>query len=396
MRRPGPAVADRGRSGESHNQIPDTYNINKMQLKPHFAFLFLFSVLCSCQEKPVPDSGSSTPERYCLDPAFRERIDFVKPVYEKVTEGIHLTGSIEANPDKVVSFVSLVSGVVTGANFSVGDRVQKGQVLAEMQSSELSALQSELTSLKARIAVAENRLKAVKAMFADGVSSQRDLLEAQSELDILQSELSRNSANLGLYSASVSKGVFQIKAPASGIITQKSVTTGAQISPESGSLFTISDLSQIWVLANVYATNVKNVFPGMEVSITTLSYPDEQFKGKISSVSSVMDEEAKVLKARIELPNTGMKLKPGMLVDIKAFKPVDQMALSLPTGSLVFDDNENYVVVYKNDCELAVRKVGILTRNNGTTYLSEGPDTTENIISKNQLLVFEQLKNFQN
>ncbi len=367
-----------------------------MPLKPHFAFLFLFSLLCSCREKSGPDTGSSAPDRYCLDPAFRERIDLVKPAYEKVTEGIHLTGSIEANPDKVVSFVSLVSGVVTGVNFSVGDRVQKGQVLAEMQSSELSALQSELASLKSRIAVAENRLKAAKAMFTDGVSSQRDLLEAQSELDILQSELSRNSANLGLYSASVAKGVFQIKAPVSGIITQKAVTTGAQISPESGSLFTISDLSQIWILANVYATNVKNVFPGMEVSITTLSYPDEQFRGRISSVSSVMDEEAKVLKARIELPNTGMKLKPGMLVDINAFKPVDRLALSLPTSSLVFDDNENYVVVYRNDCEIAIRKVGILTRNNGTTYLSDGPDTTESIISKNQLLVFEQLKNFQN
>jgi len=367
-----------------------------MPLKPHFAFLLLFSVLCSCREKPAPDSEASASGRYCLDSAFRERVAFVKPAYEKVTEGIHLTGSIEANPDKVVSFVSLVSGVVTGVNFSIGDRVQKGQVLAEMQSSELSALQSELASLRSRISVAENRLKAAKAMFTDGVSSQRDLLEAQSELDILQSELSRNSANLGLYSASVSKGVFQIKAPVSGIITQKAVTTGAQISPESGPLFTISDLSRIWILANVYATNIKDVFPGMEVSITTLSYPDEQFKGKISSVSSVMDEEAKVLKARIELPNTGMKLKPGMLVDINAFKPVDQTALSLPTSSLVFDDNQNYVVVYKNDCELAIRKVGILTSNNGTTYLSDGPDTTESIISKNQLLVFEQLKNFQN
>lgn len=367
-----------------------------MLLKPRFAFLFLFSALCSCGKKTVPDSVAAIPDKYCLDSTFKERIGFVKPVYEKVAEGIHLTGSIEANPDKVVSFVSLVSGIVTGVNFSIGDRVQKGQVLAEMQSSELSALQSELTSLKSRIAVAETRLKAAKAMFTDGVSSQKELLEAQSELDILQSELSRNSANLGLYSASVSKGVFQIKAPASGIITQKAVTTGAQISPESGSLFTISDLSRIWVLANVYATNVKNVFPGMEVSITTLSYPDEQFKGQISSVSPVMDEEAKVLKARIELPNTGMKLKPGMLVDINVFKPADQTALSLPTSSLVFDDNENFVVVYKNDCELTIRKVAILTRNNGTTYLSDGPDTTESVISKNQLLIFEQLKNFQN
>jgi cobalt-zinc-cadmium efflux system membrane fusion protein len=134
----------------------------------------------------------------------------------------------------------------------------------------------------------------------------------------------------------------------------------------------------------------------MEVGITTLSYPDENFKGKISTISSVMDEEAKVLKARIELPNTDMRLKPGMLVDIQAYQPSDQSALSVPTSSVVFDDNQNYVVVYRDDCDLSIQKVEVLTQSNGTTFLSEGPDTTARVVGKNQLLLFEQLKNFQN
>lgn len=79
-----------------------------MQFKPHFAFLFFFSAVSSCGEKNAPDSAAVAPDKYCLDSTFKGRIDFVKPVYGKVAEGIHLTGSIEANPDKVVSFVSLV------------------------------------------------------------------------------------------------------------------------------------------------------------------------------------------------------------------------------------------------------------------------------------------------
>lgn len=363
---------------------------------PYPSAVLLMAVLLACGEKKTQEAPPVSNENYCLDSTFKERIHFIKPTYEKVAEAMHLTGSVEANPDRVVSFVSLVSGVITNVSFSIGDRVKKGQVLAEMHSAELSALQSELASLQSRIEVAENRLKAAKAMFADGISSQKELMEAQSELSVLQSELARNTANLTLYSASVSKGVFQIKAPASGIITSKSVTPGAQISPESGPLFTISDLSQIWVLANIYATNVKDITQGMETGITTLSFPGEVFKGRISNISPVMDEDAKVLKARIELANTDMKLKPGMLVDINAYKPSDQIALSLPTSALVFDDNQNFVVVYQDDCNLTIRKVQVLAKNNGQTFLAEGPDTTATVVSRNQLLIFEQLKNFQN
>jgi cobalt-zinc-cadmium efflux system membrane fusion protein len=357
--------------------------------------LLLFS-LVACREKEQAQTEARNTETYCLDSTFRDRIDLINPAYEKVAEAIHLTGSVEANPDRVVTFVSLVSGIVTGVNFSIGDRVQKGQVLAELHSTELSALQSEQTSLKSRITVSEKRVQSAEAMHRDGISSERELMEAKSELDILKSELARTSADLELYSASVSKGVFQIKAPASGVVTFKSITPGSPISSDSGPLFTISDLSQIWILANVHATSVKNIEQGMEVGITTLSYPDESFKGKISNISSVMDQEAKVLKARIELPNQDLKLKPGMLVDINAFKPTDRTALSLPTSSLVFDDNQNFVVIYKGDCEVTIRRVDALSRNHQTTYLSGGLDSTDTVISKNQLLIFEQLKNFQN
>ncbi len=364
-----------------------------------FPFLLIVLVIgiAACSEKTEPrETAPEKPETYCLDSAFKSRLTFVTPAFGKVSESIHLTGSIEANPDRVVSFVSLVSGVVTSVNFSIGDKVRQGQVLAEMQSTELSALQSELTTLKSKIELAEKRLKSVKGMFADGVSSERELMEAQSDLAILQSDLARTSANLNLYSASVTRGVFQILAPASGVITSKSVTAGSRISPDSGPLFTVSDLSQIWILANIHATNVAHITEGMGVGITTLSYPDEQFKGKITNINSVMDEEAKVLKARIELPNKDMKLKPGMLVDINVVKPVDRSAWSLPTSALVFDDNRNYVVVYQNDCRLAIRKVEIIAQDEATTYLSEGPDSTESVITRNQLLIFEQLKNFQN
>jgi cobalt-zinc-cadmium efflux system membrane fusion protein len=347
--------------------------------------------------------GGSNPEgekheklTYLPEESFKQKLVFEQPLVQQVTEGIPLTGSVETNPDKVVHFVSLVGGIISNTYFSLGDKVAKGQVLAEIRSTELSGLQAELNNLDSQIKVAEKKLQSVQSMFSDGISSQKDLLEAQSELDILKSEKRKVTSNLNLYSASAEKGVFQIKAPVSGIITAKSISAGTQISAQSDPLFTISDLSEVWVMVNVYATNLRNIQEGMTVDIKTISYPDEVFKGKIAAISQVYDDEARVLKARVVLPNAGLKLKPGMLVDVMALKQQNFEALSIPTRTIVFDDNNNFVVVYRPDGAFEIRRIEILSQNNGTCFLAQGLTENEKIVSGNQLLIYEQLKNFQN
>src|SRR5690554_211464 len=117
-------------------------------------------------------------------------------------------------------------------------------------------------------------------------------------------------------------------------------------------------------MGDIYATNVQQIESGMDVHITTFSYADLVFEGKINAISQVLDSEAKVLKARILMKNEDLKLKPGMWVDVIALKDKSIEAVSFPTHAMVFDDNQNYVVVYKNDCELEIRKVEITSRSN--------------------------------
>src|SRR5690606_22197869 len=130
---------------------------------------------------------------------------------------------------------------------------------------------------------------------------------------------------------------------------------------------------------------------GMEVDIRTLSYPEEVFKGKIDAVSSVLDSDAKVLKARISLTNENVKLKPGMLVDVIALKKIEGEAIAIPTDALVFENNKNYVVIFQDRCSVERREVEILSTNNGTSFIKSGLAEGEKIVTKNQLLVFEQL-----
>jgi len=351
--------------------------------------------LCACDNSEAENNAPET-NNFCIAESFKPDIELVQPKMQFVTEGISLTGTIEPNPDKVVHFVSLVSGIISNTSFSLGDKVKKGQVLAELRSTELSELQSQSKTIASQITVAEKKLQSLQSLFDDGIASQKDLLEAQIELDVLKAENEKIHSNLSLFSANPERGVFQVKSPTSGIVTAKSISAGTQISAEGAPLFTISDLSEVWALVNVYATHVKNIEPGMPVRIKTLSYPDEVFTGEIQAISQVLDAEAKVLKARVVLQNADLKLKPGMIVDVEALKELEIEALSIPTSAVVFDNNQNYVVVHKGDCDIEIRPAEILTKSNDTTFLSGGLNEGEKIISKNQLLIYEQIKNTQN
>lgn len=349
------------------------------------AALALFAAACGEKEQATEE------KKFCLDESFKARIELYTADLQTVTEGIHLTGSVEANPDKVVSYVPLVSGVVTATYFSLGDRVTRGQVLAEMQSTELSGMSAGIISLESKIKAAESALASVQSRFDDGIASRSELAEAVSEMEVLKAEKIRAQKDMNLYSGNSGKGVFQIRAPASGIITEKNVNPGEQVTGGGAALFTISDLQNLWVMVNIYASNVNRVHQGMDVSITTLSYPGEIFQGNLSQISPVFDEEARVLKGRVILPNTDFKLKPGMLTDVTAWRKTGRQAVAVPTAAVVFADNQYYVLVYKDDCRIEARKIKVEVKNEDTSFISEGLEAGEQIISKNQLLVFESL-----
>jgi cobalt-zinc-cadmium efflux system membrane fusion protein len=127
------------------------------------------------------------------------------------------------------------------------------------------------------------------------------------------------------------------------------------------------------------------------VEISSLSYPGEVFSGKITRIAPAFDEEARVIKARAKFQNRSGKLKPGMLVDVTAWEPTSEEAVCIPAAALVFSDNEYYVLVYHDRCNIEVRKVKVQAKTKDKAYLAAGLAAGERIISKNQLLVFEAL-----
>lgn len=344
----------------------------------------------SCKEK---DEVIIQDKTFCLDENTKKIIEISSVQKQNVVEVIPLSGNIETNPDEVVNYVSLVNGVISNTYFSLGDKVTKGQILAELQSSELSSLKSELNSLKAQIEIAKVELNSKKDLFKDGISSNKDLIEATNNLQILETEKQKIESNLKLYSASNSKNVFQIKAPTSGIITEKNINSGTTVTDDGDVLFSISNLNNVWAMANIYASDIGRIQSGMNVEIETLSYPNETFSGRINLISQILDQETKTLKARIDLDNADFKLKPGMIADIRVLNELNSQEIAIPTASILFYDNKNYVLVYHDDCEIEKREITLLSKRNGLSYIGSGLKENEKIITKNQLLILEALNN---
>jgi membrane fusion protein, heavy metal efflux system len=360
--------------------------------KSRFALLFagvLLTFLFSCKQSESPKAESET---FCLSETMKNQIELHEVAYEPIEQWIRLNGKVEANPEKQINFVSLVEGIVVNTHFSLGDAVKKGQLLAEIRSTELSGMQAESRTLQSQLAVAKRQLSSVRSMHEDGIASERDLLQARSEVEVLEAEIDKITSNLNLFSSSGTAGLFQIKAPSSGIIIENNIASGLQIT-EGDALFTISDLSDVWVSINVYAGNVSDIQTGMTVDIKTMSYPDENFEGTITRMSQVFDTEERVLKALVVLENKDFKLKPGMLVDVLVKKSTEDEAFAIPANSVIFDGNKNYVLVYNDECDISQRLVDIQVETNGTAYLRSGIAAGEKVISKSQLIIFEALKN---
>lgn len=364
-------------------------NSNTSYIKPFFALALLLVFVASCKKS---EKAPSEKKEFCLTETLKNQTEFHEVKFQAVEQHISLNGKVETNPEKEINFVSLVEGIVVSTHFTLGQEVKKGQLLAEIRSAELSGMQAENRTLASQLTVAKRQLTSVKSMHEDGIASERDLLQAQSEVDVLEAELEKTTNNLNLFSSSGTSGVFQIRAPSTGIIIQNNLASGLQIT-EGDSLFIISDLSEVWVSINVYAGNLSAIQQNMEVDIKTLSYPDEVFKGNITAMSQVFDTEERVIKARVVMENIDLKLKPGMLVDVLVKKELNEEAFAIPTDALIFDNNQNYFLVYKDDCDITRRTANILGESNGLTYLKTGVTEGELVVSKNQLIVFEQLKN---
>lgn len=187
-------------------------------------------------------------------------------------------------------------------------------------------------------------------------------------------------------------GEFVVKAPISGFVVEKLINNNMAIRPDNtNNLFTISDLKDVWVIANVYESNISQVHLGNDVNVTTLSYPERIFHGKVDKILNVLDPTNKVMKVRIVLSNPDYALKPGMFASVTVINKTDNEALCIPSNALIFENSQYFVLLYKSQSEVIITRVELISTDGDKSYISGGVQVGNKIIGTNAVLIYGAL-----
>ncbi|MDE3212654.1 MAG: efflux RND transporter periplasmic adaptor subunit [Bacteroidota bacterium] len=310
-----------------------------------------------------------------------------------IVNSLTLTGKVGFDEDKVARIYPMVSGIISGVRLQIGDYVQKGQVMGVIRSSEMAGYSSDLVSAKANLLIARKNMDASDEMYKSGLMSQKDYITAQEMYKQAEAQYARSSEVLQINGGN-SNGEYVIRAPISGFIVEKQVNNDMAIRADnSTSLYTISNLKDVWVEANVYESNISQVHKGDEADITTLSYPGRVFKGKVDQVLNVLDPTNKVMKIKIILPNLDYALKPEMFASVSVVNDRRSDALCVPASSLIFDNSEYFVLVYHSPSDVKTVPVKIISSNAGISYVTGDIQQGDKVIASNGILIYAALNN---
>ncbi len=362
-------------------------------MKPYIvAAVFGLSILAACGKKEeVAEKGPFT-----LSDTMQNMIQLDTVSFCNIEDALSLSGEVGFNENNIIRVFPRSSGQVLSTKVTLGDHVSKGQVLAVIRSADVAGNYSDLSSADAELATAKRQMESAQELYKNGISSEKEYTEAKENYQKALAAKSKVQSliNINGGGKTSADGNYVLTSPIDGYIVEKKVNAGDFIRPDMGeSLFTISDLRNVWVYANVYESDISKVKEGSDVTVVPLAYPDKQLHGKIDKVSPVLDPESKAMRIRVTLDNKDMLLKPEMFARVIVSNSGTTRATCIPTVSVVSQDGKNYVVTYNSKSDMAIVEVKIIKTAGDKTYISNNLRSGQKLITQNQLIIFNQLLN---
>lgn len=228
-----------------------------------------------------------------------------------------VTGAVGPDVSRNVPVISIATGRVVEIKAKLGDTVQKGQVLLRVQSADMSGAISDYRKAAADEKLARAQYERAKDLYEKGAVSLNDFQTAEDAENKAKVDLENTTERLRVLGADLNNPapIVDIRAPVSGVITDQQVTNAAGVAGlGSPNPFTISDLSQVWILCDVYENDLANVHEGERAEVRLNAYPDQVFTGRIGKIMPILDPNLRTAKVRIEVGNPGRLMRVGMFV----------------------------------------------------------------------------------
>ena len=333
-------------------------------------------------------------EQVCITDSLAKIIRIDSAFTDRVDDELKLSGEINFDDNKVVKLFPFSSGRVMDVKVSLGDKVSKGQALATIKSADVAGNYSDLSTAGNDLSIAKRAMDNQESLYKNGIASEREYLEAKENYNKALAASNKLKEQIAINGGghTTDNGTYTITSPISGYVVEKKINQGGFIrNDNTDNMFTIGDIKDVWVWANVYETDISRVKEGYKASITTLAYPDKVFTGVVDKVNEVLDPVTKVMKIRVRLQNENNLLKPEMFANIIIRNVELKKAISIPEQALINDNGKSFVVIYHDKCQLEIKQVEVLKITAGKAYISSGISEGDKVISQNQVLLYRAL-----
>ena len=260
---------------------------------------------------------------------------------------LNVTGAVSADVSRSVPVVSLASGRVVEIDARLGDEVKKDQLLFKLRSTDIAQAFSDYRKAIENEQLAKVQIERAKMLYEMGAIAAKDLEVAQNSANNAKVDLDTTAEHLRALGADLNNptGIVGIYAPVSGVITDQQITASAGVQAlSSPSPFTISDLSHVWIICDVYENSLPQVHLNEWADIHLAAYPTRVFKGKVSNIAPILDPAIRTAKVRLEVENPGI-LRPGMFVTAEFHGPTMESRSAVPASAVLHLHDRDWVYV---------------------------------------------------
>ncbi len=283
-------------------------------------------------------------------------IEVKQVTVENIAIPLSATAAIEINMDRSAKISPRVTGKAVRIIASQGDRVKAGQALVWLDSVELNQTWSDYIKSKGKVDLARRNFQRETTLFEKKISPEKDVLKAKQELEEAEADINFARERFRLFGIDVSqfessKGngnhpLIPVTSPLGGVVLEKTVTQGEMVNSEK-TLFTVADLSTLWVVIDVYEKDISRLRLGTGVKVSVTAFHDKTFRGKISYIGDVIDEKTRTEKARVTIDNSSGLLKPGMFATVLT-EPIGggtERLMAVPEEAAVIEGSNRYVFI---------------------------------------------------
>lgn len=341
------------------------------------------------------EAKGATPQLFTIPEQQMSHIQVVTVEPVKLTRTLRLTGNVTYNAFLTTPVITQVGGLVSRILVVPGETVRKGQPLLEIASPDYSQMRAAYLKAKDVYRVSDKNFARAQDLYAHNAIAERDLLQAESDRNQAQADLDATEQALRILGIqkpdelekAPSSPQIPLGAPIGGEVVERDVSPGQLLQPGATQTFVISDMSSVWILANVYQNDLAYVKVGDAVDVQTDAYPDV-FHGKISFVSPALDPNTRTLQARLEIENHGGKLKNNMYCVATVVAGVIQNAIAVPDSAVLRDDqNLPFVYLATGSNQFGRRGVEIGPSQAGRTQILKGLSPGEKVAGDGSLFL---------